>query len=203
MGRFLGFAVLVGVLLSLAPRNAAAQHFSFSLGHGHHHHGWHYDHCWHDPWYWGPHVDYVYVAPRPRVVYVEPAREVGVQAATPLAMNEPQWSAATASTKSTNSRTLQIWNSGGQKIPVAFLVDSNEIELADGQSHSLHGDKQRVVEFDRGGTFGTARYALTGGQYEFVITSRGWDLVRKQSVASISLKPIVKKNALPEDAVTR
>ncbi len=207
--RVLALMVLAGLSLGLA-RGAEAQDFSFSIGHGHHHHGWHhgwqYDHSWHDPWYWGPHVDYVYVAPpRPRVVYVQPPeREVRVEAAAPLAMNEPKWSAAAASTRTASTTTLQIWNSSGQKIPVAFLVDSKEIELSDGQSHSLHGATQRVVEFDRGGTFGTARYALTDGQYEFVITGRGWDLVRKKTAASgISLKPLVKKNALPGDTVTR
>jgi hypothetical protein len=115
-------------------------------------------------------------------------------------MSEPQWSAAPAS-KSTSSSTLQIWNASGQRIPVAFLVDSQEIEISDGQSHSLRGDKQRVVEFDRGGNYGTARYAITDGQYEFVITGRGWDLVRKKSLPdSISLRPIVKRNTLPGES---
>lgn len=199
--RVMALIVLTSLLLGSA-RVADAQHFSFSLGHGHHHHhGWHYDHCWHDPWYWGPHVDYVYVAPpRPRVVYVQPPeREVRVEA-----MNGPKWSAAPASTKSASASTLQIWNGSGQKIAVAFLVDSKEIELADGQSHSLRAGQQRIIEFDRGGSYGTARYAITDGQYEFVITDRGWDLVRKQSDAGgISLKPIVKKNSLPGETVTR
>lgn len=203
--RVLALVVLAGLSLGSA-RVADAQHFSFSLGHGHHHHGWHhgwhYDHCWHDPWWWGP--DYVYVAPPPRVVYVQPPeRQVRVQRSESLAMSEPQWSAAPAS-KSASSQTLQIWNASGQRIPVAFLVDAKEIELADGQSHSIHGGKQRVVEFDRGGTYGTARYAVTDGQYEFVITDRGWDLVRKKSLPdSISLKPIVRKNTLPGESVTR
>lgn len=207
LNRILGLAVLAGLLLG-STQATDAQHFSFSLGHGHHHHGWHhgwhYDHCWHDPWYWGPHVDYVYVPPpRPRVIYVQPPeREVRVESA-PLAMADQKWSAAPAAAKTSGS-TLQIWNSSGQKIGVAFLVDSKEIELADGQSHSLRGGQQRIVEFDRGGTYGTARYALTDGQYEFVITDRGWDLVRKKAVADgISLRPIVKKNTLPGEAVTR
>jgi hypothetical protein len=45
---------------------------------------------------------------------------------------------------------------------------------------------------------------LASGQYEFVITSRGWDLVRKATATpGISLKPLVKKNVLPADTVTR
>ena len=204
--RALALVVLAGFSLGSA-QVADAQHFSFSLGHGHHHHGWHhgyhFDHCWHDPWCWGPHVDYVYVAPPPRVVYVQPPeRQVRVESA-PLAMNEPKWSAAPAS-RSASASTLQIWNASGQRIPVSFLVDSKEIELADGQSHSLRGDKQRIVEFDRGGNYGTARYAITDGQYEFTITDRGWDLVRKKTLGDgISLKPIMKRNTLPGETVTR
>ena len=209
LNRFMGLAVLAGLLLG-STRAADAQHFSFSLGHGHHHHhgwhhGWHYDHCWHDPWCWGPHVDYVYVPPpRPRVVVVQPPeREVRVESA-PLAMADKKWSAAPATAKTASSSTLQIWNNAERDVPVAFLVDSREIELADGQSHSLRGDKQRIVEFDRGGDFGTARYAVTDGQYEFIITDRGWDMVRKKSAPDgISLKPLVKKNVLPGETVTR
>lgn len=204
--RILELAAFAALLLA-ASGTAQAQHFSFSLGHGHghhHHHGWHFDHCWHDPYFWGPRLDYVYVAPPPRVVYVEPrvAREVRVEA--PPVSAAPQWSPPAASAPAPAVSTLQIWNRGHQKIPVAFLVDAREIELFDGQSHSLHGSGKRVVEFDRGGTFGTARYELTSGQYEFVITDRGWDLVRRATPASgISLKPLVKKNVLPGDTVTR
>lgn len=210
MSRILWVMLVISASAALAPGEAAAQHFSFSLGHGHHHHhgwhhGWHFDHCWHDPWYWGPPVDYVYLAPRrPRVVYVQPpAKEVRVEAA-PVSSLESNWSAAPARSSAASAGTLQIWNNAGRQVPVAFLVDSREVELADGQSHSLHGGKQRIVEFDRGGSFGTARYALTEGEYKFVITSRGWDLVRKRPAASgISLKPLVKRNVLPADTVTR
>jgi hypothetical protein len=210
MSRILWVMLVISAASALAPSEAAAQHFSFSLGHGHHHHhgwhhDWHFDHCWHDPWCWGPHVDYVYLAPpRPRVVYVQPpAKEVRVEAA-PVSSADSTWTAAAPRSLPANSGTLQIWNGAGRQVPVAFLVDAREVELADGQSHSLHGGQQRIVQFDRGGSFGTARYALTEGEYEFLITPRGWDLVRKRSAAAgISLKPIVKKNVLPEDTVTR
>ena len=212
MGRFVAPALLAGLVLTLLPRESAAQAFSFSIGSGHYH-GWHHHHCWDDPWFWGPQFDYVYVSPPPpRVVYVQP-REVEVRTLVPqdsttrpAANSVPRTSrlAASSAPDTGGTSTVQIWNGGGQKIPVAFLVDSQQIELHDGQSHSLHGSGKRIVEFDRGGTFGTARYELSGGEYEFVVTSRGWDLVRKASATpGMTLKPLVKKNVLPGDTVNR
>jgi hypothetical protein len=189
--------LLIGGAVLGPARESLAQHLSISFGH---HHGWHHHHhCW-DPWFWGPHYDLVYVVPppRPRVVYVEPAVK-NLRPDAPRTSAPSSWNAANAE-RPAEYRTLQIWNGAGRKIPVAFLVNAQQVELADGQSHSFHGGGTRVVEFDRGGNFGTARYELTGGQYEFIITSRGWDLVPKaDSTTPISLRPIVRKNALPAD----
>jgi hypothetical protein len=211
MGRFVAPALLAGLVLTLLPRECAAQSFGISIGSGHYH-GWHHHHCWDDPWFWGPHFDYVYVAPPPpRVVYVQP-REVEVRTivpqdstARPATNSLPRTSSdRLAASTADAGGTVQIFNGGSQKIPVAFLVDSRQVELHDGQSHSLHGSGKRTVEFDRGGDFGTARYELSPGQYEFVVTSRGWDLVRRPgSSQGISMKPLMKKNVLPEDTATR
>jgi len=209
--RLFAVAVVIGLLVG-SSRPATAQHFSFSIGHGHYH-GCHHHHCWDDPWFWGPHFDYVYVAPPPpRVVYVQP-REVEVRTVVPqdsvsrpanIAPRTSPGRLAASSADAGGTNTVQIWNGGSQKIPVAFLVDSKQVELHDGQSHSLHGSGKRIVEFDRGGDFGAARYELSGGQYEFVVTGRGWDLVRKTGASpGISLKPLMKKNVLPDDTVTR
>jgi hypothetical protein len=91
---------------------------------------------------------------------------------------------------------LQIWNSAGQRVPVAFVVDGQEVTLHDGQSHTFYGNGAKLVEFDRGGDFGVARRSLNGSQYEFVITSGGWDLVSRGSTASFAERP-APKNELP------
>jgi hypothetical protein len=56
-----------------------------------------------------------------------------------------------------------------------------------------------IVEFDRGGSFGTAKYELTEGEYEFVVTDRGWDLQRDATGGTwqTARVPEVKKNTLP------
>jgi hypothetical protein len=202
MNSRLSFAIALGLCLGAMPLCAQAQKVSFSFGHyhGHHHH-----HCWDDPWYWGPRYEYIYVAPPPPVVrreirYVQPVervietREIAPPREVTAPANDTFTSRAAAQTP------LQIWNSGGQKVPVAFLVDGQEVTLHDGQSHTSYGSGAKLVEFDRGGNFGTGRRSLSGSRYEFVITDRGWDLVR-QGDAKPTTTATAPRNELP--GVTR
>ena len=204
------FALALSACLAM-PGAARAQAFSFSIGHGHHHHhrhhhhGWHLGY-WHDPYWWGPHYDYVYVAPPPvvrrEIRYVEPVVEQQVietrvvpPRVTSPARTQASSQVASSTTRAAAQTPLQIWNSAGQKLPVAFVVDGQEVTLADGQSHTFYGGGAKLVEFDRGGDYGTARRSLTGSQYEFVITDTGWDLVRRgEAAASVTQAP---RNALP------
>jgi hypothetical protein len=177
------------------PNWAAAQGFSFSIGHGHHHHhGWHHHHhCWDDPFWCGPHFDYVYMAPPPvvrrEIRYVQPVERV-----VETRVEAPRVS----STVTVASSNLQIWNACGRRVPVGFLADGQPVSLSDGQSHTFYGGGARTIEFDRGGDYGTARVELTGGQYEFVVTSRGWDLVQRGDAAgNVAQKASAPRNALP------
>jgi hypothetical protein len=189
--------LLVGFVLAW-PQVGQAQSFSFSIGgyphcHGHHHH------CWGSPYWYGPHVDYVYLypPPRPRVTYVQPVQpyQARVEPTIPYAASSTP---AAGLSQPPASQTLQIWNSAAQRSSVAFLANSQNMTLADGQSHTFYGGGTRTIEFDRGGSYGTARYELASGQHEFVLTSRGWDLVPKSDrPAPIALQPIVPKNSLP------
>ncbi|MEX2174310.1 MAG: hypothetical protein WD872_08110 [Pirellulaceae bacterium] len=196
------FALLsVGVCLAALSPAAEAQHLHFSFGGHGNHHGHHRHHCWDDPYWYVPHYDYVYVAPPPvvrrHVTYVQPAEEIvetRVQL-PPRTTVSPRISPAAART--TSQSPLQIWNSAEQRVPVAFLVDSEQVELADGQSHTFYGGQSRTITYDRGGEFGTARQQFDGGEYEFVITGRGWDLIRRDRTAGVVPQPVVKKNALP------
>jgi hypothetical protein len=194
------------VLFVLAPTGAQAQSWSFSIGSGYHHHGCY--HCY-DPFWYGPQYDYIYVAPAPivrrEIRYVEPIEETTVETRVlPPRVMTKQPVATSATAKSAAAGPLQIWNSAGRKSSVAFLVDGQEVALADGQSHTFYGGGSRTVEYDRGNNFGTGRAVLTEGEFEFVVTSRGWDLVRR-GVASgpIAARPSTPKNELPGEAVQR
>ncbi len=215
-------AIVVAGLVALSPGAlspaARAQSWSFSIGHGHghHHHGWHYDH-YHDPFWCGPSIGYYYVAPPPvvrrEIRYVEPIQETTVETRVlpPRVAEVPRLpaartlaSSATGAAKSTADAPLQIWNSAGRRAGVAFLVDGQEVSLADGQSHTFYGGGSRTVEYDRGGSFGTGRSILTDGQYEFVVTDRGWDLVRRGvATGPIATRSSTPKNELPGEATQR
>ncbi len=198
MNARLSFAIALGLCLGAMPLAAQAQKISFSFGHyGHGHH--HHHHCWDDPWYWGPHYDYIYVAPPPvvrrEIRYVQPVeRVIETREVAPREVTTP--ANDTFTSRAATQTPLQIWNSGGEKVPVAFLVDGQEVTLHDGQSHTFYGSGAKLVEFDRGGSFGTARRSLAGSKYEFVITNRGWDLVR-QGEASQATTATAPRNELP------
>lgn len=199
-------------LAACVPSALSAQSFSFSVGsyggcRPHHHH-----HCWGPSFgFYAPPPPYFsyYYAPPPRVTYVQP---LVVQPAVvqPTVVQSPavQTTAARIENASVGrteapTETLQIWNSGGRRLPVAFLANSQLVELGDGQSHTFYGSGTRVVEFDRGGAFGTARRELTGGEHEFIATSRGWDLVPKASRSNLAQRPSLPKNSLPTDTAAR
>lgn len=197
------FAAGAALVLMLAASSASAQTFSFgiSTGHGHghhhhHHHGWHFDYhdCWHRPYYYAPR--YVYVEPTPvireRVTYVERAPAV--------VRNEP----ALVETHIANT-LITVQNASNKNVAVTFLMDAQDVALRDGEVRSFTGRNTRVVEFDRGGDFGAARYDLTAGDYEFVITDNGWDLQRRTAApaASTAARPSVRKNALPGGTTLR
>jgi hypothetical protein len=196
--RLCWYVLAAAVQVGLGSQAARAQSFSFSIGHGHHH-GHHHHHCWDDHWC-GPHWDYYYVAPPPivrrEIRYVQPVERV-----IETRVETPQTAAATPKPNALASRPasqqpLQIWNSGGERVPVAFIVDGQEVTLSDGQSHTFYGGGARLVEFDRGGDFGIARRSLAGSQYEFVITSGGWDLVSRTGPAATAQRT-APKNELP------
>lgn len=197
------FATAAAIAALVVPAAADAQSWSFSIGHGHHHHyDWHHHHC-HDPFWCAPHFDYVYVAPPPPVVrreirYVEPVEQTVVETRVlPPRVNTSR-SATAVTAEAAKDAPLQVWNSAGQRSSVAFLVDGQEVALADGQSHTFYGGGSRTIEYDRGGSFGTGRAIVTEGEYEFVVGERGWSLVRRGTTAGpVAARSGAPRNELP------
>jgi hypothetical protein len=212
-------ASLVGSLTPVAQ----ADYFSFSVGGGGHHHHGHHHHGWGPSWgigyYAPPPPRYVYVAPPPVIqerVYVTPP---AVQERVIIQQQQPVTSSGVPSNNvaSTTPRLpapptrsaafgspVVIRNSSGKGVPVAFLVDDRSEELGDGQSRTFSGSSH-VVEFDRGGDLGTARYELTAGVYAFAVTDSGWELVREtnSSPTRTADRPALRKNELPIEVKNR
>jgi Ni/Co efflux regulator RcnB len=62
--------------------------------------------------------------------------------------------------------------------PINYSLNGVRYTLRPGEWQSLVNDRSWVVQFDRGGEYGLARYGLTPGTYEFTATPQGWELLR-------------------------
>ena len=219
---------LTTALLVAGSTNSHAQSFGFSVAsgghhhHGHHHHGHHHG-GWsfgygYGPW-WGPPA---YYAPPPAVIYApqpQVVREIYVQPQSPSHLNQSPYSSTTPPAASpsaslaansapsiagstANDDRIVIRNSAGAQLPVSFLVDGQDVELAEGGTRTFVGKTRRTIQYDRGGRFGSTHQDLTGGQYEFRITASGWDLVKKPDFTP-SGRTAIRSNSLPDTSVLR
>ena len=125
---------------------------------------------WHGNWnsgvYWGHAYGYhgvPYVVQRP--VYVEP-------------ILEPTFSGA----------PIRIFNPMGNKVTLSYMLNGVPYSMAEGYMQELRDDRQWVIDFSRGSTFGQARYGLEPGQYTFTRTDHGWELYRRplEEVGSVA-----------------
>lgn len=62
---------------------------------------------------------------------------------------------------------------------INYTLDGKPFSMEAGYTHELPGGRTYLVEFDKGGTFGKARYSLTEGTFDFGIGSQGWDIYSK------------------------
>jgi hypothetical protein len=215
-------SLTAAVLLAACPASGEAQSFGLAIGSGghcRHHHcgGWSVGYGF-GPWY-GP----AWYAPPPAVVYAPPPfvqeRVIYVQpppATTPPPPLSPYTSSnslpsnsspsnslasSTAARPSAEDDRIVIHNAAGARLPVSFLVDGQDVELADGATRTFVGKTHRTIQYDRGGRFGSTQQDLAGGQYEFRITATGWDLVRRPK--TFSSRTAVRSNTLPDSGVSR
>jgi len=70
---------------------------------------------------------------------------------------------------------ITLLNPAETRTAMYYNLGSSQYTLEAGQSVG-HGDETQVIAFDRGGSFGEARYTLAPGTYRFVATDHGWDL---------------------------
>jgi len=201
--------------MALLAGSAKADGFGFSYGsggRGYHHHGCYGGYGGYGPAFgfsvWSPPPRYVYVAPPPVVQYVQPpviqqpviiqqpppVNSYGATTSSPNVASN-QLPAPPTRTASTGSPVV-IRNSSNKGVPVAFLVDDKSEELRDGQTRTYSGSSH-VIEYDRGGNLGTARYELAGGLYSFVVGNNGWELLRDSNTTRTADRPAVKRNELP------
>jgi len=74
------------------------------------------------------------------------------------------------------SEPIRIVNPETSPGIVRFAVNGRVGALPPGESGEIPSGPKWVIEFDRGGQFGKARYALRSGTYRFDLTDNGWEL---------------------------
>jgi hypothetical protein len=81
---------------------------------------------------------------------------------------------------SDNLIAVKIVNPAATNVAISYSLDGQSYSLPSGSARTYNLPADAVVEFGRGGEFGTARYALTPGTYTFESTPKGLDLFHRQ-----------------------
>lgn len=77
------------------------------------------------------------------------------------------------------SEAVVIRNREDASVSVNFVLNERQPHtLPPGRSLDVPANQKWVIEFDRGGGSGTARYGLAQGVYEFRVVDQHWDLVK-------------------------
>jgi hypothetical protein len=77
-----------------------------------------------------------------------------------------------------NNAPITIVNPSEYSTPLSFNLNGQVVRLEPGQSTEIAFDRSYVIEFHRGGDYGTTRYSLRDGRFEFFVSDSGWDLKR-------------------------
>jgi len=75
-----------------------------------------------------------------------------------------------------STKPIRIVNPEASPGVVRFAVNDQIGALPPGEFAEIPRGPKWVIEFDRGGQFGKARYVLRSGIYRFELTDNGWDL---------------------------
>lgn len=92
---------------------------------------------------------------------------------------------------------IKIVNPAANNTTLSYVLGGSLYTISPGSSQDLVHDRSWVIEFNRGGNFGQARYTLEAGLYTFTGTDHGWDLYQQPSASSGSAVP--PPNPLPPD----
>lgn len=126
-----------------------------------HHRPWYYRY----PYYYGSPYSSYYAPSYSVPTYIEPTPPVVTE---PAPTFTPNLLPATAN--------IQVVNPPDNRIALSFTLNGQTMTLQPGQTRDLQSDRSWVIEFDRGGQFGLARYSLQPGAYVFTPSDRGWEL---------------------------
>lgn len=97
------------------------------------------------------------------------------------------------------SQPLVVLNPESNGLTLRFMVNNQVVELPPGKLLELPGDRSWEIAFDRGGSYGTARYSMQTGVHAFTRTAQGWELYRSNSMEEAQTAPAstVPSNPIP------
>jgi hypothetical protein len=135
------------------------------------------------PW---PHHHHHYLPYRP--VVVTPVVSPVVYRPTVVVPANPVISAPAA---------IQLVNPLQNQVALTYRLNSGIVQvLPAGGSVSIY--RESVIEFDRGGAAGLARYGLTSGAYKFVPVNGHWTLVQEATSSIAVAAPITANPVAPQ-----
>lgn len=169
-------------------------HGGYGHGHGHFHGHVHY---WPHTGYYGSYgyaYPYTYGSVWSYPTYYYPSVVTNPVVASPTP------AAGVTSSSSLRPNALSPYTGPGVMLrlpaefpdPVYVRIDNREVELKPGTEVALKDKASYVVEFDRGGEFGSARFELKEGVYKMAVGDKGWEVVT-DAPANGGLR----RNALP------
>lgn len=74
---------------------------------------------------------------------------------------------------------IKITNPASSTAPINYSLNGYNYVIRPGESQTLVNDRGWTIQFDRGGSFGLARYSLSPGLFEFTVAATGWDIVQQ------------------------
>jgi len=76
---------------------------------------------------------------------------------------------------------IKLSNPKKNSVALNYTLNGHSYSIQPGHSQALGAGSVWTIQFDRGGSFGQARYSLSSGTYTFKATDKGWDLYRKSN----------------------
>ena len=113
----------------------------------------------------------------PRVVLHHPVyRPAVVRPVYPVVYQQPVVAYTAPSNPAPAPLSVTVINPASTGATLTFRVNGIPYVLTPGAQRDLQFGGPRMLEFDRGGSFGVARLALDDGVYVFAATDHGWGL---------------------------
>jgi len=83
---------------------------------------------------------------------------------------------------------IKIVSPDDARVTMNYSLNEYDYSIAPGHSQMLFNDRDWIITFDRGDDFGTARYSLSPGTYQFALTKKGWEIYHDADVSKLMPK---------------